>query len=205
MAWLSIQNKTNLKTIRLSSFSCPRCVGSASKGFDKVATTVPAKTGYRVVGFDNASHKMGVAIFDDGKLVYYSLLEFNNGTATQRLLKIRQLLEDVILPAWEPDYVQIEDIQHQNSYATYEVLIKLVGIFEMASDRFGLPFSKDRSSVWRSHFGINKRERKLEKGLAIKRVKNMYNIDVNDDVAEAILIAKFRVDMISKESIKDLF
>jgi len=91
--------QTNLKTIRLSSFSCPRCVGSASKGFDKVATTVPAKTGYRVVGFDNASHKMGVAIFDDGKLVYYSLLEFNNGTATQRLLKIRQLLEDVILPA----------------------------------------------------------------------------------------------------------
>ena len=61
--------QTNLKTIRLASFSCPICVGKASKGFDKVATIVPPKTGYRVVGFDNASHKMGVAILDDGKQV----------------------------------------------------------------------------------------------------------------------------------------
>jgi hypothetical protein len=91
--------QTNLKTIRLSSFVCPICVGNATKGFDGSATTVPPKTGRRILGFDNASHKMGVAIFDAGKLVYYHLLEFNTGTATQRLLKIRQLDGDKILNA----------------------------------------------------------------------------------------------------------
>ena len=196
---------TNLKTIRLSSFTCPVCVGKASKGFDTTPITIPDKKGYRVIGFDNASHKMGVAIFDNGRLVYYHLLVFDEGTATQRLNKIRDLLENIILPVWEPDFIQIEDIQHQNSYATYEVLIKLVGIFEMAADRFGIPLSKDRSSVWRSHFGINKRQRKLEKNLAIQRVKNMYSVEVTDDVAEAILIAKYRVDMKSKDNLKDLF
>ncbi|RLI51911.1 hypothetical protein DRO61_01130, partial [Candidatus Bathyarchaeota archaeon] len=151
--------QTNLKTIRAHSFACPTCVGNASKGFDGSPTIVPEKSGHRVLGFDNASHKMGVSIFDSGKLVYYHLLEFNQGTATQRLLKIRQLLEKTILPAWEPDFVQIEDIQHQSSYATYEVLVKLVGIFEMACEMYKIPMSKDRSSVWRSHFGINKKAR----------------------------------------------
>jgi hypothetical protein len=33
----------------------------------------------------------------------------------------------------------------------------------------------------------------------------MYDLDVTDDVAEAILIAKFRSDMINKEKLEDLF
>jgi hypothetical protein len=33
----------------------------------------------------------------------------------------------------------------------------------------------------------------------------MYNIEVNDDVAEAILIAKYRFDNIQKDQLKDLF
>lgn len=197
--------QTNLKTIRSSSFTCPVCVGQATKGFNKTPVSVPSKKGYRVIGFDNASHKMGVSIFDDGKLVYYGLLTFNQGTAIQRLNKIRDLLENVIIPVWEPDFIQIEDIQHQASYQTYEVLIKLVGIFELAADRYQVPLHKDRSSVWRSHFGINKRNREVEKQLAIDLVKEMYDIETTDDVAEAILINKFRIDMIAKSKIKDLF
>ena len=196
---------TNLKTIRGSNFTCPICVGEASKGFKKEPVAVPNKKGYRVIGFDNASHKMGVSIFDDGKLVYFGLLEFNDGTAIERLLKIRDMLENKIIPLWEPDYIQIEDIQHQNNYRTYEVLIKLVGIFEMAARHYNIPLHKDRSSVWRSHFGINRRKREVEKQLAIETVKKMYNVDVTDDVAEAILINKFRNDMIAKSKIKTLF
>lgn len=75
----------------------------------------------------------------------------------------------------------------------------------MACERYKLPFHKDRSSVWRSHFGINKRARAVEKGLAIKLVKDMYDIEVNDDVAEAILITKYRVDQIARGKVKDLF
>jgi hypothetical protein len=36
-------------------------------------------------------------------------------------------------------------------------------------------------------------------------VNQMYGIEVGDDVAEAILIAKYRLDMQNKEKIEDLF
>ena len=89
---------TNLKTVRLKNFTCSQCVGTATKGKHVYTTVVPQKTGYRVLGFDNASHNMGVSIFDNGKLVYYNLLTFNQGTAIQRLNKIRDTLEKQILP-----------------------------------------------------------------------------------------------------------
>ena len=196
---------TTLKTVRLKNFTCSQCVGTATKGKHVFTTVVPQKTGYRVIGFDNASHNMGVAIFDNGKLVYYNLLTFNQGTAIQRLNKIRDTLENQILPLWEPDIIQIEDIQHQTSYATYEVLVKLKGVFEMACDRFGIELKRTRSSTWRSHFAINHRKREDDKKAAIQTIKDMYNIDTTDDVAEAILIAKYRSDLLNKGKVEDLF
>ncbi len=199
------QIHTSLKTIRSKNFTCNLCVGSATKGDNMSSLIVPEKTGHRIIGFDNASHNMGVAIFDSGKLVFYKLLQFNQGTTVQRLNKIRDVLETQIIPEWQPDIIQIEGIQHQASYATYEVLTKLQGIFEMAADRFGVTIEKDRSSTWRSHFNINRRKREDDKKAAIDLVKDMYDIEVTDDIAEAILIAKYRFDMTNKGKIQNLF
>jgi hypothetical protein len=33
----------------------------------------------------------------------------------------------------------------------------------------------------------------------------MYNIDTTDDVAEAILITKYRSDLLNKDKVEDLF
>lgn len=197
--------QTSLNTVRSDNFNCSFCVGSATISKFVSSVKVPEKKGFRVIGFDNASHNMGVAIYDDGKLVYYDLLQFTKGNAIQRLNSIRDMLEDTILLEWQPDVVQIEGIQHQNSYATYEVLIKLHGLFEMACDRFGVCFESTRSSQWRSHHNINKRNRSADKKAAIQKVKEMYDLNVGDDVAEAILIAKYRVDQINKEELGDLF
>ena len=56
-------------------------------------------------------------------------------------------------------------------------------------------------SEWRSKIGIKisdgKRKIKREtlKELAIQAVKNEYNIDVNDDVSESILLARSKFDL----------
>ena len=198
--------ETNLKTIRSSSFTCPICIGQATKGFKDEPIAVPDKKGYRIVSFDNSSHNIGVSIFDGGKLVYYGVFRFTEGSAIQRISKIRDMLEIRILPVWEPDFIQMEDVQlQQGQFKTYETLIKALGIFEIACSRFKIPYDKARSSVWRSHFGINKKKRNLEKKLAIELVKKMYDIEVNDDVAEAILIGKYRADIISRNQLEDLF
>lgn len=197
--------QTNLRTIRMENFVCNQCVGGASRASHISNQKVPIKKGHRIIGFDNASHNMGVAIFDDGKLVYYNLLQFNKGTAIQRLNKIRDMLEEVIIPLWEPDFIQFEGTQQQKSYGTFEVLTKLQGVFEMACERFGIPYDSARAGVWRGHHAINNRNRELDKKAAIQKVKEMYDIVVGDDVAEAILIAKYRSDLFGRQKLEDLF
>ena len=197
--------QTSLRTIRSDGFVCNACVGNSTKSANISSTTVPRKNGYRIIGFDNASHNMGIAIFDNGKLVYYTLKQFLEGSAIQRLLKIRDFLEKEVFPFWEPDFVQFEGIQHQKSYATYEVLIKLVGILEMSCEKFGVEYESTRSVVWRAHHAINNKNREADKRAAIQKVREMYDIQVGDDVAEAILIAKYRSDMMSRQKMKDLF
>lgn len=90
--------ETNLKTIRSSTFTCPVCVGQATKGFEDQPLSVPPKKGFRVVAFDNATHNVGVSIFDSGNLVYYAVFRFNNGSAMHRMNKIRDMLENRAFP-----------------------------------------------------------------------------------------------------------
>ena len=59
---------------------------------------IPLKgNSYRILGFDQATEKFGVSVFDNGELVYYKLLVFT-GDLNMRLLKIQQMLEKEILP-----------------------------------------------------------------------------------------------------------
>lgn len=197
---------TTLKSIRLSSFVCPICVGKETKGFtDEEKMEIGEKAGYRIIGLDNATYRMGISLFENGKLIYYDLLTFVDDNHIKRLNEIRDLFENKILKEWEPDFVQMEEIQLQRSHATYEVLTKLVGTIEMACDRFDIACNKVRASEWRSTLNINSRDRATDKKKAIELVKTMYGINVNDDIAEAILIGRYRSIIDQKKQVKDLF
>ena len=198
---------TNLKSVRLDSFTCPQCVGDSSKGFNVVSpSNVPQKKGYRILGIDNATKKFGVSIYENGNLIFYRLLTFNGADLIVRLNKVREYIENIMIPIWEPDFVQFEDVQLQGkAFKTYEALVMLIGLLEMSFKMYGVPYEKTRSNIWRSHHGINGGARKVQKQKAIERVKETYNIEVNDDVAEAILIGKYRVDVKERNERKNLF
>jgi len=148
--------ETNLKTIRRTNFRCPVCEGESSTGLSTPnPQSVPPKKGYRIIGIDNATQSFGLSIFESGKLIYYTLLTFS-GDTTARLNAIRDAMENMIIPVWEPDFVQFEDVQLQGQgfgkgFKTYEVLVKLVGLLEMSCARFGIRYSKVRSNIWRSN------------------------------------------------------
>jgi hypothetical protein len=76
-------------------FRCAKCHGGEYKfaGANKPPIKKPGT--YRVIGLDNATEKMGLSVFDDGELVFYSLLEFS-GLLEERLLAIHSVLTQVI-------------------------------------------------------------------------------------------------------------
>ena len=77
--------ETSLGDFRHVSFTCPVC----DKDIKFInPNQVPQKKGYRIIAFDQATEKFGLSIFDDGKLVFYSLYNFT-GSLNVRLLKIK--------------------------------------------------------------------------------------------------------------------
>lgn len=192
---------TNMDSFRKVSFRCPECHGG--KVSVSNSEKPPQKKGYRVIAFDNATEKMGVAIFDDGELVYYNLLKFG-GNLDDRLVKISEVVSQVIIPAWKPDYLIFEDIQYQGNYYTYKTLAMLLGILRVAARKAQIKFEVIAVNTWRSHFQITG-PRASCKTQAIKKVKVMYSIGATDDVAEAILLGRYAADQLNYKMVKRAF
>ncbi len=180
--------ETNLKDFRRASFTCPVCDKSINFINPK---DVPEKKGYRIIAFDQATEKFGLSIFEDGKLIFYRLYTFS-GALTSRLVKIQKFVEEIVIAAWKPDLIVMEDIQYQqNGLTTFKVLAMLLGVIQMTCTKNDVNYEAVYPNVWRKYAGTCGKSRKEEKALSIAKVREKYNIIVNDDVAEAILIGSY--------------
>jgi Holliday junction resolvasome RuvABC endonuclease subunit len=191
--------ETNLFSFRKDSFRCPKCDG----GEIKITALPPEKSGYRILALDNATEKMGLSIYDNGKLVYYHLLVFS-GNFDSRITKIFDVVTKVMIQEWKPDYIVMEDIQYQNNYQTYKKLAMLLGVLTVAAKSAGLDYRIIAPVQWRSHYQISGKRDDI-KAKAVKLVNTMYNINVIDDVAEAILIGHYIADIKYQESFEPAF
>lgn len=190
------QFKTTLAEFRLASFTCPICDQSIK--FVN-PTTVPAKKGYRVIACDQATERFGLSIFDDGKLVFFNLYTFR-GHMTERLLAIRNFVRDIVIKEWQPDFMVFEDIQYQyGAVLTFKILAMLLGIMETTCFEMSIPYEVVSPNVWRKYAGTCGKTRLQEKQLSVAAVKEKYNVRVNDDVAEAILIGRYGAQVHKQE------
>ena len=180
--------ETCLADFRKVSFTCPVC----DKDIKFVnPNAVPQKSGYRIIAFDQATERFGLSIFDEGKLVFYSLYTFS-GDVVHRLTKIKKFVQDVVIKEWKPDIIVMEDIQYQaNGILTFKVLAMLLGILQELCCEFGVEFEAVAPNVWRKYSGTNGKNRREEKMLSVAKVKEKFSINVSDDVAEAILIGVY--------------
>lgn len=192
---------TTLKKARKATFKCPKCMGgtisiSASEG-------PPDKKGSRVIALDNASEDMGVSIFDDGELVFYTIIKYS-GYFDQRLTAIFETMHEFIIPKWDPDYLVFEDVQYQRNYNTYKKLSMLLGTLISVARYNGIKNETVASKRWRSKYQIANTRNKA-KAEAVALVKEMYNIEVVHDIAEAILLGKYAADLIMVETMENAF
>lgn len=184
-------------------YGCPQCDQRGVK-FKKEP---PKKSGFRIVGFDQATKNFGVSIFDGGALTYFDVLQFE-GETQDRLVKVGKTVA-AICEKWEPDYIVYEDIQQQGSggYNTFKLLAELKGIVGYEISCAGIENTCVLNKVWQAMFNIKGRNRIEQKLSVIEKVKFYYPTitGITDDAADAILLGKYGVQSRLSSGVPQLF
>ena len=147
----------------------------------------------KTLAIDASSKSSGIAIFEEGKLIHYECI---NKTSTDSLKRIEEMAKRIrqVYDQFQPTNIIMQDILPQDvkhNQNVYKVLIYLQAAVVLSLHQAGAVVQFTTASHWRSICGI-------KTGPGIKRdslklaskhlVKNIYNIDVNDDISDAICI-----------------
>lgn len=151
-----------------------------------------------VAGIDGSTNKTGVAIMEDGNLKFRTFIDLSADKDPMR--RIRRMLIKIceILNEYDIDAIYMEKSVLKNNVDTVQKLANLAGGIMLYCAQNDIEFNHPLPSEWRAKIGIqqsNKIKREVLKEEAILAVKNEYGINVNDDVAEAILIARSAFDL----------
>lgn len=144
-----------------------------------------------ILSLDQASKTTGWAVFNDDKLIDFGHFTFEHSDIGQRLVAIRNKIEELI-NTYAPDYVIFEDIQQQNNVAnnvqTFKVLAQVYGVISELLTELHISHSSILSTTWKSTLGIKGKNRAEQKRNAQQYVIDIYNVKPTQDESDAICI-----------------
>lgn len=154
-----------------------------------------------VAGIDASTTATGVAIMQDGELIYYELIAIDSKKEKDAYKRIKEMLIRIcaILDKYKIDKVYMEKAICKGG--NVDITIKLAylsGGMSLYCIQKDIEFNNPVPSTWRANVGIHTGRgihRDEQKQAAIKAVKDWYEIDVGDDVAEATLLARSAFDL----------
>lgn len=149
-----------------------------------------------VAGIDASTTATGVAIMRDGKLIYYELITIDSRKEKDAYKRVNEMLIRIcnILDKFKINKIYMEKAICKGG--NVDITIKLAylsGGMSLYCVQKNIEFNNPVPSEWRKVIGIPTGRgvlRDTQKQTAIKAVKDWYKINVNDDVAEAILLAR---------------
>lgn len=142
----------------------------------------------RMISIDSSTTRSAYAIFDNGIYKESSLIECT-GLMDDRFMEMSKKLLFLLIE-YKPDIVYIEDTVVPRNVQTQRFLTRLQGVIYAYSIFHNCEFNTIRPTEWRKYVGLDQGRKKREqlKAEAIKMVKEKFNLEVNDDEAEAVLI-----------------
>ena len=154
-----------------------------------------------VAGIDASTTATGVCIMQDGELVYRTLIAISPSKEKDAEKRIKMMLMKMceILDKYDVDAVYMEKAICKGG--NVDVTIKLAylsGGMYLYCAQNGIEFHNPLPSEWRKRIGIAQGrgiKRDTQKAEVIFAVKREYGINVNDDVAESILLARSAFDL----------
>jgi Holliday junction resolvasome RuvABC endonuclease subunit len=151
-----------------------------------------------VAGLDCSTKKSGVSIMEDGELQFYTLVDLHKEKDVIKRIQNMLLKICKILDEYSIDVIYMEKAFSKQNVDTTMKLANLAGGMLLYCAKNEIKFVHPMPSEWRARIGIeqNKKiKRDVLKAEAIKAVKNEYGIDVGDDLAESILLARSAFDL----------
>jgi len=159
-----------------------------------------------IAGIDGSTNSTGVSIMRDGKLEFYDLIDLHKEKDAMKRIQKMLLKICEILDRYKLDAVYMEKSILKSNVDTVQKLANLAGGMMLYCAQNGIEFKHPLPPEWRAKIGIkqsSKIKREVLKEQAILAVKNEYWIDVNDDIAESILIARSAFDLPKLEISED--
>ena len=148
----------------------------------------------RIVGIDGSSNLTGVTLFVDGKYVEHKLIDLHKvKNVYQRIPMMADEICKYIDSIAPVDVIIMEKSMLKTNIDTVQKLSNIAGAIMMYSYQNNIEFKHPLPSEWRKIIGLqqsSKIKREVLKLEAIKAVKQEYGLDVTDDVAESILLAR---------------
>jgi Holliday junction resolvasome RuvABC endonuclease subunit len=143
---------------------------------------------------------LGYCIFDEFKLIQYDVVDFSNQKTWElRIHKIKEFI-NTLCKQYQPELISLEDTQMQGgNKLTYG---KLCGLKYLIIDyciENNIPYVVVHSKSWKSYCQIDKCDRSKDKEASINFVKNKFNIEVSDDVSDAVCQGFYVINNIKTE------
>lgn len=182
---------------------CPICAQNQLKDIEN--NIIPKKNNeFRVLALDQATKVSGWAIFSNEKLIKYGTFETQLENEIQRDIQIKNWLINVI-KNWGIDFVALEGVQYEERFGvtTFATLARLQGILMSLLEEMEVQYTICHTATWRNFCQVKGKTRADKKKSMQLKVKEWYDITVNNDCADAIGIGHYAVNKTKKPKIEN--
>lgn len=163
----------------------------------------------KLVSLDTSTKKSGCALYIDGKLQKWKLLDCSKTTdINTRINEMGSALLS-LLDKWNPDIICIEEPKGSGrNVQLVKNLSEIIGIVRAWAIRYDCSYSEIMPSVWRKWANLSQGNKKREelKRESMKLVEKRFSITLdNDDVCDAILIGAAVINQAEAYEDEELF
>lgn len=147
----------------------------------------------RIVGIDASTQRSGIALFEDSYYITHTLIDLHKEKDIMK--RIPHMINEICakLDAYKPDKILMEETMLSTNIDTLKKLAYLAGGVMAYAHKNNIDFELLLPTEWRKEIGLQqskKIKREVLKQEAIEAVLKEYKINVSDDEAESILIAR---------------
>lgn len=146
-----------------------------------------------IVGIDGSTNSTGIAVMEDGELKFHTLIDLHKEKNAMKRIQNMLLKICEILDQYKIDAIYMEKSVLKSNVDTVQKLANLAGGIMLYCAKNNIEFNHPVPTEWRAKIGIKQSrsvKRDVLKAEAILSVKKEYGLDVNDDIAEAILLTR---------------